>query len=111
MDNNSDEQFIIVHAVIEANKQGLKSNKQDSDGKIMNITEYFKSMLSSPITSITDKIKSFKSSPTQKNSPNPLVSTTMVPANRMSSPLDGGQSMKIGGIWNMKHEISPPKLY
>ena len=33
MENNSDEQFIIMQAAIEANKQDMKSNKQDSDEK------------------------------------------------------------------------------
>ena len=45
MDNRSDEQFIIMKNTIEANKQKTKSNKQDSDEKIMKLTEYFKAML------------------------------------------------------------------
>ena len=45
MDNKSDEQFIIMQATIEANNQDMKSNKQDSDEKTMNITEKFKAML------------------------------------------------------------------
>ena len=44
MDNSSDEQIIIMQAKIETNKQDLKANKQDSDEKMMNLTEYFKAM-------------------------------------------------------------------
>ena len=49
MDNNSDEQFIIMQAAIEYNKQEIKANKQDSDDKMMNLTEDFKPMLASTI--------------------------------------------------------------
>ena len=31
MENNPDEQFIIIHSVIETNKEEIKANKQDSD--------------------------------------------------------------------------------
>ena len=46
MDTKSDEQFIIMQDVIESNNQEMKSNKQDSDEKNINITEDFKVMLS-----------------------------------------------------------------
>ena len=39
MENKSDEQFIIMQAAIEDNKQETKSNKKDSDEKIMQFTE------------------------------------------------------------------------
>ena len=35
----------------------------------------------------------------------------MVPANKNATPLEGGCSTKIGGMWNLKHEISSPKFY
>ena len=35
----------------------------------------------------------------------------MVLANKRSPLLDGGHSTKIGGVWNLKHEIISPKLY
>ena len=37
MNNNSDEQFIIIEAAIESNKQEMKAKKQESDEKIMNL--------------------------------------------------------------------------
>ena len=29
--------------------------------------------------------------------------TTMVPANKKAPPLEGGNYMKIGGMWTLKH--------
>ena len=105
--NNYDEQFMIMQSEIEANKQEMKSKKQDSDEKMMKLVEYLKAMLAATI----DHINTLKSSPTQKDpqkSPDP---TTMVPANRRDPPLDGGQYTKIGGMWNFKHDIISPKFY
>ena len=39
IDNNPDEQFIIMQSTIESNKQEMKSNKQESDEKTINLTE------------------------------------------------------------------------
>ena len=56
------------------------------------------------LTAITDQINILKYLPTQKDSLNPLDPTTVVLDNRRFPPLDGGQSMKIGGMWTLKHE-------
>ena len=45
MDKKSDEQFIIIKSAIKANKQDMKSNKKDSDNKMMKLTEDFKVMI------------------------------------------------------------------
>ena len=45
MDSNSDEHFIIVQAAIEADNQETKSNKQDSNEKMMKLTKYSKAYL------------------------------------------------------------------
>ena len=45
MDNRSYEQFIITQAVIEANKQDIKANKQDYDKEMMKLAEDFKEMI------------------------------------------------------------------
>ena len=39
MGNKSDEQFVIMQAAIEANKQEMKANNQDSDKKMMEFIE------------------------------------------------------------------------
>ena len=70
MDSKSEEQFIVMQDIIEANKEEMKSNKQDYDEKIMNLTEYFEELLTSTITSLMDDINISKSSQFQKYSPN-----------------------------------------
>ena len=79
---------------------------QDSDEKIKKITEDLTSM----ITSIMDQIKISKSLTAQKYSSNPQDPTTVFLYNSRATPLDIGHSTKIGGIWNLKHEIRPPKF-
>ena len=96
-----------MQAIIEANKQEMKSNNQDSDDKMTNITEDFKSML----ISITYHINTFKYLPTQKDSPNPPDPNNVVMANRRAPPLDSGRSTQISGMCTLKHEISSPKFY
>ena len=44
------------------------------------------------------------------DSPNYQDTTTVVPANKKASPLEGGNSTKNGGMWTLKHEIISPKL-
>ena len=39
MDKKSNEQFIIIKAAIDSNKQEMKSNKKDSDDKITKLSE------------------------------------------------------------------------
>ena len=51
------------------------------------------------------------SSPTQKDTSTPPEPTNVVPVNRRYTPLEGGHSTKIGGMWTLKHEISSPKFY
>ena len=46
-----------MQATIEANKQDMRSNKKDYDEKMMNLTEDFKAMIESTITSMMDHIK------------------------------------------------------
>ena len=111
MDNKYDEQFIIMQATIKSNKQEIKSNKQDSDEKMMNLTEDFKAILASSITSMMDHINMYKSFSVQEDSPKHQYPTTFVPSNRRAPPLDGGNSTKFGGMWTLKHEISSLKFY
>ena len=63
------------------------------------------------LVAIIDQINTLKYSPTKNYSPKPPESTTLVPDNRRSPPLDGGNSKNIGGMWNLKHDISPPRFY
>ena len=57
------------------------------------------------LAAIMDQVNTLKSSPTQKDSPNPMYPTNVVPTNRRYPPLDVIQSTKIVGMWTLKHEI------
>ena len=100
INNKSDNQLIITQTTIEA-------DKQDSDERTKKLT----SDLTEMITSIMDQIKISKYSPEKRDSPKAEDPTTVVPANKKAPPLQGGNSMRIGGIWTLKHEIALQKFY
>ena len=76
-----------------------------------NITEYLEAIITSAITSIMDHINISKYSPDQKDPLKSQDTTTVVPDNRSASPLESGNSTKIGGMWTLKDDTSSPKLY
>ena len=104
MDNKSNVQLLIMKSIIEA-------NRQDSDVKIKNLTEYLKVMITSTIISMIDHINISKSLSDQKDSSKDQYPTTIVPVNRVDPPLGDGHSTKIGGMWTLKHDISLSKFY
>ena len=63
------------------------------------------------LAEITDQINTLVSSPNQNDSPKPLDTINLALPNRRATPLYGGQSTKIGGMWNLKHDISSPRFY
>ena len=81
-----------------------------TDEKLKNITDKLK-VLTATITQMMDQTKNEKFSLSQKDTSNNPDPTTVVLANRRDPPSNGGQSIKIGGMWTLKHEISSPKLY
>ena len=111
MDNNSDERFTIIQSTIEPKNRYMKANKQNSNEKMRNITEAFKAILKSTITTIMDQINTYKSSLDHMDSSKPQYPITVVPDKNRASPLDIGHSTKIGGMWTLKHDNSSPKLY
>ena len=78
----------------------MKANKQDSDDKMMQLIAF-----------MMDQTNNYKSSPTQKDTSTPPYPTTMVPYNKRDTPLEGGHSIKINGMWALKHDISSPEFY
>ena len=58
------------------------------------------------ITVMIYQIKIQKPSLEKIDSPKAQDPTTVVPENKMSTPLEGRNSTKNGGIWNLKHEIT-----
>ena len=110
MDNRSDEQFLIIQATIESNRQETYDKQINTDKKLTNITEDL-NFLTEIITSMMDQTNNSKFSPAQKDTSNPPDPTTVVPANRRDPPLDRVLSIKIGDMCTLKHEISSPKFY
>ena len=100
MDNNSDDQLLIMQSAI-------GSKRQYYDEKMKKLIED----LTEIITSIMDQIKISSSSPDKKDLPKAQDSTTVVPDNNRSPPLEGGNSTKTGGMWTLKHDIGSPKFY
>ena len=103
MDNKSNENFLIIQAIIEA-------NRQETDEKLTQITEDLK-FLTATITSMMDQTNNSMFSPSQKDTSTPPDPTTMVPYYRRAPPLDGVHSTKIGAMCTLKHEIVSPKFY
>ena len=88
----------------------LMKKKTKTDEKLTNITEDLK-VLTVTITSMMDQTNNSKLSPSQKDTSTPPNPTTIVLANSRAPPLYRGHFTKIGGMWNLKHETSSPKLY
>ena len=63
------------------------------------------------ITSMMDQITIPKYLPEHKDSPKAQYSNTLLPAKRRDPPLEVGHYTKIGGMWNLKHDIKSPKFY
>ena len=61
------EQFIIIKSTIEANKQYMKSNKKDSDEKMIKLIEDFKAIPAPTITPMMDHINIPKFSTDQRD--------------------------------------------
>ena len=114
MDTKSDEQFLVIEATIEANKQESDKNHKNTDEKITLLTENQKETTETLKLILAemniDKNNISKSSPSQKDTSTPPYPTTMVPYNRRDTSLDNAQYTKISGMWTLKHEIRSPKI-
>ena len=92
-----------MKATIDTNRQyyGDKMNKQESNPD--KITAMVKKMI--------DQIQISNFSPDNRYLPKSQDTTAAVSDNKKSPPLKGGNSTKVGGMWNLKHDIRSPKLY
>ena len=104
MDNKSGEQFLIM-------KSKIKSNRQETNEKLMKLKEYPKAIITSTITQMMDQTNNSKFSPAHKDTFKPTDPTTVVLNIRRDTPLGSVHSTKIGGMWNLKHEIISTKIY
>ena len=50
-------------------------------------------------------------SPENMDSPKAQYPTNMVPDNKKTKTLEGGNYTKNGGMWTLKHEIISPEFY
>ena len=107
MDTKSDEQFLVIEATIEANKQEADKNHKEANEKLALLTDNLQVLTAL----MTYKTNISKYSPAQKDTPTPPEPTTLVPTNKRAPPLEGGHSTKIHGMWTLKHEIRSPKFY
>ena len=78
-----------------------------TDEKLTHLTENLQVLAAL----MMDQTNISKYSPTQKDASTPPDPTTVIPTKRRDSPLEGGKSIKIGGMWTLKHEIRSPKFY
>ena len=113
MDTKTGDQFLAIEATIETNKQESDNNHKKTDEKLTLLTENQKETnekLALLLTAI-NKNKIYKSYPAQKDTTTPPDPTTTVQTNRKAPPLEGVISENIGGMWNLKHEISSQRFY
>ena len=97
MDTKFDEQFLVIKATIEANKQDADKNHMNTDEKLMLLTENQKitnekitlltEKLQVLIALMTDKTNNSKYSPSQKYTLTPPDPTIVVPTNKRDAPL------------------------
>ena len=85
----------------------LIKNQVETDEKLTLLTE----KIQKSISFMMDQTNISKSLPAQKDTLTSLDPTTVVPTSRRDPPLEGWHSTKIGGMWNLKHDISSPKFY
>ena len=108
MDNKNEEQFILLKQEIENNKQESKTDLKDLTETIMTLMEDQTNKLT---TLMMDQINISISSPAQKDTSTPPDPNTTVQTNKRATPLEGGISKNIGGMWTLKHEINSPRFY
>ena len=99
-ENKNEDQFILMKEEIENNKQEMKAEMKDIKETLKTFTAF-----------MMDQTNISKSSPAQKDTLTPPDPTTTVQNNKRDSPLEGGISENIGGIWKLKHEIISPRFY
>ena len=59
VDNKSDEQFLVIQSLIEANRQETDEKQMNTDEKLTKITEDLK-VLTATITSMMDQTNNYK---------------------------------------------------
>ena len=88
-------------------KTEMNDIRQEMKAEMKDIKETLKVFT----TLVMDQGNIPKSSPNYKDTSIPPEHTTVIPTNRRDPPLDEKHYTKIGGMWNIKDNISSPKFY
>ena len=106
MENKLDYQKLVMQYSIDTNKEATDELKQDFDYIKKKLNKY--DLEFSKIKALLNKVlgQNQNYSPDRMDSPKYQDPTTVVMANNKSPPLEVGNSIKIGGMWNLKHQIS-----
>ena len=92
-----------MQAKIDKNRQASDKKIKTHDSKLDKLTALIKKMTdhNQNLNSFTDKMDSPKSEDLN----------TVVPSRKKYPSLESGNSKKIVGMWNLKHEIFSPNFY
>ena len=103
--------LLVMQELVYTNKRGTDELKKDNDEikKELNKYEFESANIKALINKVIGHNKT--SFPDNMYPPNSQDNTTVVPANKKASPLEGGNSTKNGGMWTLKHKIISTKLY
>ena len=77
----------------------------------MNKQDYKLDKITAMVKNIMDQIQISNFSPEKVYSPKSQDPATVVPDNKKSMSLEGGNYTKNGGMLTLKHDIRPPKFY
>ena len=97
MDNKLEEKVLIV----QASNEKLASEFTEMKSDITDIKTTFKQIIA----------QKHHSSPGNMDSPKAQDTETLFLYTNKAPPLEGGNYMKIGGMWNIKHEIRLSKFF
>ena len=111
MENKYEYQLILMKEEIENNKQEMKAEMTDITEDTKADMKDIKETLNNFEKFMMDQTNISKSSPVKKDTYTPPDPTTVVLTTKRDPPLEGVHSTKIGGKWNLKHDISSPKFY
>ena len=111
MYNKLEDQIIIMQAMNDKLASEFTEMKSNMKNRYSESTKMRSDMKN--IKTMLNRIVSKKDNylPHNMHTPKAQDTSSMFPSNKKDSPLKGRHSMKIGVMWNLKHEIRSPKFY
>ena len=104
MDNKLDEQILIIQDLIYDNKRVAKETNNT-----LNKHESYFTKINRILSNLM--LHNQNTSPEKADFSKDQDPDSVVPYNNKYQPLEGGNSMQIGGICTPKNEINSPELY